>query len=72
MAAWSLDTHWKAESGVGKNDRSVFEHEVLSRTLEFAATADALNLRNLSFAEFILRRIQLIEEAVAEDPSNPV
>ena len=65
-------TRWKAESGVGKNDRCVFEHEVLSRALEYAATSDALNLRNFSFAEFLLRRIQLIEEAVSEDPSNPV
>lgn len=62
---------WRSESGVGKNDRCIFEHEVLSRFLEIAALKDGLNLRNLSSVEHCLRRLQLIQEAVSEDPLNP-
>lgn len=59
---------WRSESGVGKSDRCIFEHEVLSRFLEMAALKDGLNL---SSVEHCLRRMQLIEEAVSEDPLNP-
>lgn len=62
---------WRSESGVGKSDRCIFEHEVLSRFLEMAALKDGLNLRNLSSVQHCLRRMQLTQEAVSEDPLNP-
>ncbi|CAE8622891.1 unnamed protein product [Polarella glacialis] len=62
---------WKSESGIGNNDRVGFEHEVISKTLEIAALYDGLNLKNCMFNEFLLRRLQLQEEAIAEDPTNP-
>jgi hypothetical protein len=67
----SRDTRWRAESGIGKSDRVVYEHECLSRAIEMAATVDCLNLKNLVCFEFLLRRLQLIEEAVAENPAQP-
>ncbi|CAE8710731.1 unnamed protein product [Polarella glacialis] len=62
---------WKSESGIGTNDRVGYEHEVISKTLEIAALYDGLNLKNCMFSEFLLRRLQLQEEAIAEDPTNP-
>jgi hypothetical protein len=62
---------WKSESGIGMNDRVGYEHEVISKTLEIAALYDGLNLKNCMFSEFLLRRLQLQEEAIAEDPTNP-
>lgn len=62
---------WRAESGVNATDRVVYEHEVLSRVLEVAATLDGVNLKNCLWAELVLRRIQLQEEAVSEDGANP-
>ena len=62
---------WSAESGVSRNSALCFEHEVLSRALQAAAVLDGINLKNMVFAEILLRRKQLLEEAVSEDPSNP-
>jgi len=62
---------WKTDSGVLKTDRCTYEHEVLSRMLDIAATRDMLNLKNMAWVEYALRRLQLIEEAVNEDPNNP-
>ena len=39
--------------------------------LDIAATRDMLNLKNMAWVEYALRRLQLIEEAVNEDPNNP-
>jgi hypothetical protein len=62
---------WAKESGIKGGDRSRFEHNVISRTLDAAVSVDRLNVKNLLFAEILLRRKQLIEEAVAENPEAP-
>ena len=67
----SRDTRWEAESGIVKTDRVVYGHECLSRAVELAAVVDCLNVKNLVCFGFLLRRLQLVEEAVAENPSQP-
>ena len=62
---------WTSESGVSPTDRSVYEHEVLSTALEYFATIDQLNVPNLVGAEYLLRRLQLIEEAHLANPAQP-
>ena len=64
-------TRCKAESGISKTDRVVYEHECLSRAVELAAVVDCLNVKNLVCFEFLLRGLQLIEEGVAENPTQP-
>ena len=59
----SRDTRWKAESGIGKTDRVVYEHECLSRAIGLAAVVDCLNVENLVCFEFLFRRLQLIRSA---------
>ena len=44
---------------------------MLSRTVEMAACVDQLNLPSLLSFEFILRRLQVIEEAHVLSPSMP-
>ena len=62
---------WRAESGLRANSPAGFEHEVTSEMLEMAILHDRLNLFNLQWAELAIRRLQLHESAVAEDPQNP-
>ena len=62
---------WVAESGVGGSDRSTFEHQLLSKVMEAAISVDRLNCKNLMCVELVLRRMQLIEEVIAENPSQP-
>ena len=62
---------WKSDSGVKKELAAVYEHEVLSRALQFAGSVDGLNLTALSSCELMARRIQLIESAVREDALSP-
>jgi hypothetical protein len=62
---------WAKESGIKAGDRSRFEHNVICRTLDAAVSVDRLNVKNLLWAEILLRRKQLIEEAVAENPDAP-
>ena len=54
-----------------KNARLVHEHKVLSRIIELMAMVDGFNLRQSESAEFTLRRLQLLEEAVCENPEEP-
>eukprot|EP00930_Biecheleria_cincta_P024579 TRINITY_DN17587_c0_g1_i2.p1 TRINITY_DN17587_c0_g1~~TRINITY_DN17587_c0_g1_i2.p1 ORF type:complete len:511 (-),score=60.70 TRINITY_DN17587_c0_g1_i2:814-2346(-) len=61
---------WRSESGV-KNGRLVHEHELLSRALQVFATIDGINLKQCEGAEVLLRRIQLLEEAVVDSPEDP-
>ena len=67
----SRHMRWRRESGIKPTDRLVYEHEVLSRSLEMAAAHDGINIRNVAFAEYLMRRLQLLEEAVAENPEQP-
>ena len=62
---------WVSTSGVGVRDRVVHEHEFISRLMDHMVSADHLNVRILVAAEFALRRLQLHEGAVGEDPCNP-
>jgi hypothetical protein len=65
---------WRSESDVGKHDncrRLVHEHEIISRVIELAVTVDGINPKQLECFEFLLRRMQLMEESVAENPANP-
>ena len=62
---------WVAQSGVQQRSPIVYEHEVLSRALQFGVVWDRLNLRQCAMAEFMLRRMQLQEDVVAENPSSP-
>ena len=62
---------WVRESGIGPTDRNVFEHEVLSHLLHYSATWDHLDITNSAGLELAGRRLQLIEEAVSENPSQP-
>ena len=62
---------WVRDSGVGSADRNVFEHEVLSLILHHACKYDLMNIGNVACLEVASRSLQLIEEAVAENPSMP-
>jgi hypothetical protein len=64
-------TRWVRESGVSQNDRSVYEHQLLSKVLEAAISVDRLNAKNLMSIELVARRLQLIEEVIADNPSQP-
>ena len=52
-------------------DRSVFEHECLSRILEAMISIDQLNAPCLQSAELLVRRMQVIREAHRISPSAP-
>ena len=62
---------WLRESGVSLGSAIAFEHQLISRALEMAATVDGLDLMNLGVMELLARRMQNIEEAVIENPSQP-
>ena len=51
--------------------RLIHEHEVISRAVELLGSIDGVNLRQSEGVELLLRRFQLMEEAVAESPSDP-
>ena len=63
---------WITNSGVNKGSPVAFEHEVLSRALQYGVTWGHLNLRTSAMAEFLFRRMQLQEDVVVENPQNPV
>jgi hypothetical protein len=65
------DSKWKAESGVNAKSQIAYEHGLISRALEYGATIDGLNLKNLVMADLLMKRLQLHEEAVAECPEAP-
>ena len=62
---------WVRESGINPQDRLMYEHQNISRALEMAAVRDGLNIKNLECMELLFRRLQLQEEAVAENPVQP-
>lgn len=62
---------WLRSAEIPKGDRSVYEHECLSRILEGMITVDQLNICALQSAELMCRRMQVIREAHRVSPSNP-
>ena len=62
---------WVRSSDIAKQDRSLYEMEMLARVLEAMAMTDQLNIPNLKSGELILRRWQLIKEAHRLSPSAP-
>lgn len=63
--------HWLRVSDIPRGDRSVYEHEVLSRILDSMVTVDQLNVPALQSAELICRRLQVIREAHRISPGQP-
>ena len=47
------------------------EREVLPRSIDLAASFDGLNMPNLACFEYLIRRMQLIEEAHVKCPEAP-
>eukprot|EP00438_Fugacium_kawagutii_P025699 Skav229290 [mRNA] locus=scaffold544:87897:88883:+ [translate_table: standard] len=62
---------WVRSSEIAKQDRSLYEMEVLARVLEAMVMVDQLNVPNLKSGELILRRWQLIKEAHRLSPAAP-
>ena len=67
----SRHNKWVAECGLKHGDRMCYEHEVLSKALDVSMIWDSSNVKNLWSSELLLRRLQLLEFAVSEDPQNP-
>lgn len=67
----SRHSRWVTEAEIPTGDRAKHEHEVLSRMLELATTYDGFQVGNLACFEVLSRRLQLIEESHAENPSAP-
>ena len=63
--------NWIRNSGISSTDRVVYEHELLSRTLDSMLTIDQLNIPSLTGAELLVRRLQLLEEAQRISPQSP-
>ena len=63
--------HWVRTSDLGKGDRSVYEHECLSRILESMVVIDQLNAPALQSSELVARRLQVIREAHRISPGQP-
>ncbi len=62
---------WVRDASIPSRDRSQYEHQCRSRTLDLMIQRDRLNCTNLASAEVVCRRLQLIEEVHREDPDNP-
>ena len=71
MTPTSYHEFWLRSSEIPKGNRSIFEHECLSRILESLITVDQLNICALQGVELLVRRMQVIREAHRVSPSNP-
>lgn len=71
MTPTSYHEYWIRTADIPKGDRSVYEHECLSRILESMVTVDQLNICALQGAELVCRRMQVIREAHRVSPSSP-
>lgn len=63
--------HWVRVGDIPRGDRSVYEHECLSRVLEALITIDQVNAPALQGVELICRRLQVIREAHRVSPGQP-
>lgn len=62
---------WIRNGEISKNDRSIYEMEVISKVVEAFVMTDQVNLPNLKGGELLLRRWQLIKEAHRISPAAP-
>ena len=62
---------WLRNGDIPRGDRSIYEHECLSRIFEAMVTVDQLNPSGLQSAELVVRRMQVIREAHRICPSAP-
>ena len=62
---------WVRREEISKNDRSIYEMEVIAKVVEAFVMTDQLNLPNLKGGELLLRRWQLIKEAHRISPMSP-
>jgi len=62
---------WETASGVARKSGICMEHALLLTLLWIMATVDLIDLFNSSAAEFISRRILMIEKAVKRNPRQP-
>ena len=53
------------------NMRIVYEHELISKPVDLFIMVDGLNVKQSEGIELLLRRLQLMEDAVAFNPSDP-
>lgn len=63
--------YWLRTAEIPPGDRSIYEHEWLSRIMESLITVDHLNVCSLQGAELVSRRMQVIREAHRVSPSAP-
>ena len=63
--------YWLRSADIPKGDRSVYEHECLSRIFEAMLTVDQLNAPALQSAELVSRRMPVIREAHRISPGSP-
>ena len=64
-------TTWRQTSGIDRNSAFAYEHETISRAAELGITVDGYNSKRSVMFEFLVRRLQLGESAVLENPSQP-
>eukprot|EP00974_Lingulodinium_polyedra_P049008 4710952-Lingulodinium_polyedra.AAC.1 len=62
---------WLRASRVPSGDRSIHEHEALSRVLDAGLGVDQLNIPSLVSFEYITTRMALTKEARRLNPSAP-
>lgn len=62
---------WIRNGEISRNDRSIYEMEVISKVIEAFVMTDQVNLPNLKGGELLLRRWQLIKEAHGISPAAP-
>eukprot|EP00438_Fugacium_kawagutii_P025394 Skav207382 [mRNA] locus=scaffold2496:250834:268725:+ [translate_table: standard] len=63
--------HWVRTTELPRGDRSIYEHECLSRILDAMVMVDQMNAPALQSAELICRRLQVIREAHRISPGQP-
>eukprot|EP00438_Fugacium_kawagutii_P030000 Skav225301 [mRNA] locus=scaffold445:112717:116856:+ [translate_table: standard] len=62
---------WVRSSGVASGSAITHEHRSLCEALRLAITKDQLDVSNLSSFESLVRRLLVLEMAVARSPSSP-
>lgn len=71
MTPTSFHEFWVRTADIPRGDRSVYEHECLSRIFESMVCVDQLNPSGLQSMELVVRRMQVIREAHRISPNAP-